>query len=670
MSRIIFILIFTFSCISPSLKAIEISEYLEILDLEKTTSTSQSYYRHCLSEAPENTTLDEENYRNICQSFANSPLCESIEAEERVSCTQIEENEIDVTSWDFISSCGAGIWKAVKEMAIFLKDAVVWLVTDSVAFTTELAKKLPEQASDFYESVRNYFTIEWQKAMDDHEGEAFQKAMASKDIFQNLMTTMMTKLTDKIKEDFNQLGCYKPEYRSQKICESVAYLTLPPSTLFASLFLKSTKFVDKIMRLDLPDAPKSHGPDLQIHFDPYSAYGQAEQRASRTYRLSGQIDSIVENSKAQMQDLKLFYDFETYPIKKAEYLEQMKEINNYFVNQLHHLYSEKGIKTSVDPSPKEEGVLVLNIVPKDAGKLSTPSQRFFERVEKYFGGEQTTISLYENTMSGANGFKQNLRIEVGVQQAVDLPMDNVSSTARHEARHLMLDEQRKRGIDSIYNQDYHAGPRVGLDGTVESRGRAYGKYMSAQEVYTFSHDVGTHSRELLRNLRVGNHAKSEELLGKIKKSSKGVVGTTEKAIFVTNRNEKALLKALEWIDANESKGARNVLQGLKDGKVNIHKEGLTIEFPDGVKAVIKEPARSLRSVDDLRGVIENAIFKQRSLNKVAATQNSRAKKLIQAIDQSETGGFPPTSVKKIADYATEFSKQVNEGYRNFTGYKR
>ena len=665
------LIIFSFLLQSFHTVAFEASEVLDLLDLEKNTSTTSSYYRHCLGESPTETTLDQENFQNICQTFTHSPLCESIASNEKATCSNINEDEIDVTSWDFVSSCGAGIWKAAKEMMFFLKDAVVWLVTDSVSFTTELAKKLPAQSADFYQSVKNYFSIEWQKAMDDHEGEFFQKSKAAKDVFKNLMTMMVKKLADKIKADFNQLGCYSPEYRSQKICESVAYLTLPPTAIFASLFIKGTKFVDRITRLDLPDLPDDkRGPDLQYNFDPNSPYGEAERRASRTYRLSGQIDTLVEDAQSKMSDLKLFSDFETDPARIAQYQKEMIEVNNDFVHQLHHLYSEKGIKTAIDKSPREEGVLVLNIVPKDQGKLTAPSQRFFERVEKYFGGEQTTISLYENTIKNSNGFKQNRRIEVGTTQAIELPLSNVSATARHEARHLMLEEQRKKGIDSIYNQDYHAGQKLGLDGTQVSRDRAYGKYMSAQEVYTFSHDVGTHSRELMRNLRRGNHSKNEELLESIQKSAKGVVGTTEKAIYMTQKNERALLKAIEWIEVNRSKTAKEVLTGLRDGKVKIQRGGVTLEYPDGSKAVIKEPTWDIRTVSDLQIVLQNALVKQRSLNRVSLKQKERAQKIIDAVDSSLERGSPPAVVRSIAEYSNEFSKQVNERYRNFIGLKR
>lgn len=654
---------------TSSLYAVEVDDVIGMLDFEKNTSTSSSYERVCLNPELRGQTIDEANFTQICNIFSNSPLCQAIEPEQRVNCNQYEQDEIDITSWNFISNCASGIWRSIKEMVEFLKDAVVWLVTDSVDFVTELAKKIPEQSGDFYSSVKNYFSIEWQKAMDEHEGEWFQRAKASRDVFHGLIGSMVQKLVDKLTTDFNQLGCYAPEHRSEKICKAVADLTIPPTGMFISLFSKGTKYLNRIS-----NASKnldSQGPDINLSYRPDNPYPQAQKRQDRTYGLSGKVDELTKRYEQKMEDLHVEWEFELDPRYKFELEKQMKELNNQYVKELNSLYMSQGILTTVGKSSREPGVLVLNTVPKHRGRLDNRTQELFRRSQEKFGGENMTISLYETTMNGSLGFQHLGRIELGSSQAAKLPLGQSTHTARHEIRHLMLSNKRNNGVDSIYNQSYRAHGDIDLDGKAGTVERGYSHYMTAQEVYTFSRDVGTHAREILSKLRQGNHRGIIDNLEDVKNSARGVIHVTTKAKNMSKRNADFLRKTYEWLNNHQNKNPDQLLDSLrKEGVLDISNRGIVINYADGISSTIDGARIDTSSVASIRDAIRNAYVKQQRLYRVATNQSEKANKIITAVNTAiSKEDFTPYAMR-IAEYSSEFSKEVVETYKNFAGAPR
>tara|TARA_Y100000780_G_scaffold232562_1_gene266359 strand:- start:72676 stop:74694 length:2019 start_codon:yes stop_codon:yes gene_type:complete len=654
---------------TSSLYAVEVDDVIGMLDFEKNTSTSSSYERVCLNPELRGQTIDESNFTQICNIFSNSPLCQAIEPEKRVNCNQYEQDEIDITSWNFISNCASGIWRSIKEMVEFLKDAVVWLVTDSVDFVTELAKKIPEQSGDFYSSVKNYFSIEWQKAMDEHEGEWFQRAKASRAVFHGLIGSMVQKLVDKLTTDFNQLGCYAPEHRSEKICKAVADLTIPPTGMFISLFSKGTKYLNRISNAS--KSLDSQGPDINLSYRPDNPYPQAQKRHDRTYGLSGKVDELTKRYEQKMEDLHVEWEFELDPRLKAELEDRMKEVNNQYVKELNTLYMSQGILTTVGKSSREPGVLVLNVVPKHQGRLDNRTQQLFRRAQEKFGGDSVTISLYETTMEGSHGFQYLGRIELGPEQAALLPINQATHTAKHELRHLMLYNQRSNGTDSIYNQSYKANGDIDLDGNVGSRPKGYSHYMTAQEVYTFSRDVGTHARNILSKLRQGDHRGLTKNLQNIKTSAQGVTHVATKAQNMSRRNGEFLSKAYEWIKGQGDKNPEQLIESLRrEGVLDISSQRIMINYDNGISSRIDGVDIDTSSIAGIQEAVRKAYVKQQRLYRVATHQNEKANKIIAAVNTAISKEDLAPYAMRIAEYSSEFSKEVVETYKNFAGAPR
>ena len=89
---------------------------------------ANSYKQMCHSESEQFKVLNEGNYRNICNLLINSPECAEIPKDKRVSCEDLNQNKIDTTSWYFIKSCANGLWHSIKDLIIFVKDAIIWFV--------------------------------------------------------------------------------------------------------------------------------------------------------------------------------------------------------------------------------------------------------------------------------------------------------------------------------------------------------------------------------------------------------------------------------------------------------------------------------------------------------------------------------------------------------------
>ncbi len=241
------------NCLAFSLLPEEVSDALKYMDLEKYTSTVNSYQQICNISDENLGVLNQENYQNICNTMMATSYCKDVPKEKRVSCENFSQNEIDVTSWYFVKRCAGGLWESIKDLIIFLKDAIVWAVEN---FDGETRQKRIDTGKEFYNSIVNYLSIEFEKAMETAKGddclilgkEKCKKAEAAEAVFSNILTKAFKTIGGLIQKEYIKLGCYEPEERVQRICKAIGDVTMPPAFAIG-LIIKGPAMLKKTKKL-------------------------------------------------------------------------------------------------------------------------------------------------------------------------------------------------------------------------------------------------------------------------------------------------------------------------------------------------------------------------------------------------------------------------------------
>ncbi len=99
-----------------------------------------------------------------------------------------------------------------------------------------------------------------------------------------------------------------------------------------------------------------------------------------------------------------------------------------------------------------------------------------------------TVNPFENIIYNSHGFSDSSkqRVEIGVRSLLEqLMFDQVQVTTRHEFMHAAFITKRNTGIPSLYHNSFSAYGTKNL--TPDSK--YYSKYMSNEEIYTFSNNA-------------------------------------------------------------------------------------------------------------------------------------------------------------------------------------
>ncbi|MBT3584642.1 MAG: hypothetical protein HN509_07030, partial [Halobacteriovoraceae bacterium] len=260
-AKLLFLLFISSNSFAFSLLPDEVKDALKYMDLEKYTSTVNSYQQICNVSDANLGVLDQTNYQNICNTMMSTSYCKDIPKEKRVSCEDFSQNEIDVTSWYFVKKCATGLWESIKDLIIFLKAAIIWAVEN---FDGETLQKRIDTGGEFYNSIVNYLSIEFEKAMETAKGddclilgkEKCKKTEAAEAVFSNILTKAFKTIGGLIQKEYIKLGCYEPEERVQRICKAIGDVTMPPAFAIG-LIIKGPALLRKTKKITglFDDAP-------------------------------------------------------------------------------------------------------------------------------------------------------------------------------------------------------------------------------------------------------------------------------------------------------------------------------------------------------------------------------------------------------------------------------
>lgn len=345
---------------------------------------------------------------------------------------------------------------------------------------------------------------------------------------------------------------------------------------------------------------------------------------------------------------------------------EMLKLNNEAMDIIQESLAKKGIPT----------IRVDNRVVLDLSKPNpNMSVDFYKRIKERFGANEITLSMYDNVDIGSLGFKRGNRVELGMGQFKKFMDDTLETTGKHEGRHMMFEKMRSNGRESVYHQTFESSSKN------LNEGYAYKKYMSAEEIYTQSNDIGEFTRNMRRSLNGNKMVKPHDYLDNmiwksevVRDISKGTKEMTQS--FVDNIDKT--------INKLQSGDYSNVYELLRDNKIDIPSFGNKITLSDSKgrmsyvnyvsdrekdliskvwakKAWEADPAATIQLLKDLKA-------RQLKLNKVATKQYESASFFYDDVVKLKSRSrIPKSKLKQVMDNARDISNASKENFRGFAG---
>lgn len=211
-------------------------------------------------------------------------------------------------------------------------------------------------------------------------------------------------------------------------------------------------------------------------------YSDIYQKGSEYQKLQARYIELSFKKNPSKEILNEMHDLDM----KGTFLSQeMDALNDVFLNSIHDIYKKKGFPSKLVTDKDGRMVLKLNFDSPPTGKHAF---EFYREISQKFGLKEVTLSLKENAQHGFGGFflGSASRLEMGPQQAISLLEEYINSVGKHEGRHAMFFAKRAKGDDSIYHTTFHARGEKLLNDV-----GMYDRYMSVEEIYTYSTDLQT-----------------------------------------------------------------------------------------------------------------------------------------------------------------------------------
>jgi hypothetical protein len=238
--------------------------------------------------------------------------------------------------------------------------------------------------------------------------------------------------------------------------------------------------------------------------------------------------------------------------KIAEHEAELTRLNDSFIERLHRLYSEDGIKSFIEVSNDGHKILKLDF------SLEQPPGtviRLLGRVFNRYSLREITINLKENALNSTYGVfrSSELRIELGPEQGIRLLENYLLTTGIHESRHAMFNKYRDLGIDSVYHMAFIASEKKLLNGM-----KSYDRSMIAEELYTFSTDLQKISNSM-------KEVDVDKLLPDLATKARGLKTVSATSMNVTDEMILSLSKL-----RNENSAFRNLdFEVLPNGNIQL-----------------------------------------------------------------------------------------------------
>lgn len=278
----------------PNALAFDLSSVLD--EVSQMGSVQNAAMQQCIPEG-HNQEQFLQNYQGICQVLRASPLCEQVPADEQLLCEDQSENQIDLTSFSFITNCARGLWTSLKDLFFFLVEgakAVIGYTTDS-----EKRNEIHQAMGEYYDSFANYLALEFDKERDQVDSDL----AAVRNVAMSLTKILFQKLTQLIEETYYGLGCYNQAARGERVCKIIGDVIMPPAAAIGLIF-KGPKLAQRIIapirqslerRAHLRSEQLTLAPkDAPVLTRPARKLSAAEMQSQNIKRLTERMSATME----------------------------------------------------------------------------------------------------------------------------------------------------------------------------------------------------------------------------------------------------------------------------------------------------------------------------------------------------------------------------------------
>ncbi len=277
---------------------------------------------------------------------------------------------------------------------------------------------------------------------------------------------------------------------------------------------------------------------------------------------------------------------------KATFLSQeMTVINNRFVVEVNGIYKKKGIPSIIVTDDK--GVMTLQLDFTRAPRNSRAFE-FYRRVSERFGVKRITMAVKDNAQKSFRGYFNGAeaRIEMGSEQAISLLQEYINVTGKHESRHAMFFAKKNRGTPSIFHTQFHANGSKLLN-----ENGMYERYMSAEELYTFSTDLQTIAQAFKGNL-LTDLTKQRALLAQATDKAESLKVLTD----ATGEFTGSMINSLtDQLSGKKPYGIELFPQPNGNIQVHVIDEFNRVATIDLVSAAEKKAFTQLQKIEETRG---------------------------------------------------------------------
>ena len=300
--------------------------------------------------------------------------------------------------------------------------------------------------------------------------------------------------------------------------------------------------------------------------------GRDLQEAERAYLMLKAVTPQTKEIAGKLHEVELLW---------SALNRDLIDLNNGYIKSLHALYKEEGIPSIIvkttDNSeawrffPSKDREVAGRELLSLKLNLKTPPQtnrghNYYQRVQKVFGLEEVTVSLHNTASTSFAGFfsPATARLEIGPEGAKGLLQQYINSIGKHEARHAMFNNKRATGTESIFHTQFFASQ----DGHLLNQVQFYERFMSAEELYTYSTDLQSLA-QIFKGDFLTDQAKKAGLLAQISDKSEGLIQVSKTQVEVTQKMINGL---------NQTLAKADVSSGIK---LDIHPNGnYTMSFSD------------------------------------------------------------------------------------------
>jgi hypothetical protein len=183
----------------------------------------------CMSAVTQRGTVDEK-LKFFCEVVTKSDHCKSVPAKDLWDCKKPPQNAFS-SGIDLLKGCAIGVFRSASEFLNFIWEGGKFIWENLTDFNQ--ASQTVDKASEFANSIKLYIYTEYDKAYDK---ASFPKGInAGRAVAEKMLSFVVNKLLDAIKENYYEFGCLHQEAKSERLCKLVGDFIVPPAALFAFL---------------------------------------------------------------------------------------------------------------------------------------------------------------------------------------------------------------------------------------------------------------------------------------------------------------------------------------------------------------------------------------------------------------------------------------------------